>query len=184
MHGSVPFWWLFYGQSILALCTCNMERKWSHPAMFVQIKRIIDHNCRPHMSIRVLPSRGVVVSPQIAKVPLKSWKMKEMIILMWIKHIVLLPPLSLPFSALRPTFSQVDYEGNEGPDRESNLPPSPCNVLVRLEGTIIEENLTIRLIPRTFEENVAVNGPPPTAERLGSNASSKNMWPQLIYIYT
>ena len=69
----------------------------------------------------------------------------------------------------------MDYEGNEGPDRESNLPPSPCNVVVRLEGTIIDEDLTIRLIPRTFEENAAVNGPPPTAERLGSNASSKNM---------
>jgi len=76
---------------------------------------------------------------------------------------------------LRPTFSQVDYEGNEGRDRGSNLDASPCNVLVRLEGTIIEEDLTIRLIPRTFEENAAVNGPPPTAERLGSNASSKNM---------
>ena len=48
-------------------------------------------------------------------------------------------------------------------------------MLVRLEGTIIEEDLTIRLIPQTFEENVAVNGPPPTAKRLGSNASSKNM---------
>ena len=99
MHGSVLFWWLFSGQSILALCTCNMEHKWSHCAMFVQIKRIIDHNYRVHMSIRVLPSRGVEVSPQIAKVPLKSWKMKEMIILMWIKHIVLLPP------SLSPIFS-------------------------------------------------------------------------------
>ena len=69
----------------------------------------------------------------------------------------------------------MDYEGNEGPDRESNLRTSPCNVLVHLGDTIIEEDLTIQLIPRTFEENIAVNGPPPTAERLGSNASSKNM---------
>ena len=101
-------------------------------------------------------------------------------ILVCIKHLSFLSLLlPLPFSALRPTFSQVDYEGNEGPDRGSNLAASPCNVLVRLEGTIIEEDLTIRLIPRTFEENAAVNGPPPTAGRLGSNASSKNI-PQSI----
>ena len=76
---------------------------------------------------------------------------------------------------MRPTFSQVDYVGNEGQDRGSNFDASSCRVTVRLEDTIIEEYLTIQLIPRTFEENIAVNGPPPTAERLGSNASSKNI---------
>ena len=90
-------------------------------------------------------------------------------------YIVPLPPTLSPFSALRLTFSRVAYEGNEGPDRGSNLLPAPCRVLVRLVGTMIEEDLGIRLIPRTFPENVALNGPPPTAERRGSNASSKNM---------
>jgi len=88
----------FYGQSILALCTCNMENKWSHCTLFVSMKRIIDHNCRPHMSIRVLPTRGVEVSLKL-QVSLKSWKMEEMIILVCIKRIVPLPP------SLSPIFS-------------------------------------------------------------------------------
>jgi len=85
--------------------------------------------------------------------------------------------LFLPFSALRLMFSQTGYEGSEGPDRGSSLPSAPCRVLVHLVDTIIEEDLRIRLIPRTFPENVAVNGPPPIAciNYLGFNASSKNM---------
>jgi len=102
-----------------------------------------------------------------------------MIILMCIKLILFLSLiLSLPLSALRLMFSQAGYEGNEGPDRRSSLPSSPCRVLVRLVDTIIEEDLRIRLIPQTFPENIAINGPPSRAcvERLGFNASSKSMW--------
>ena len=120
------------------------------------------------MSIRVLPSTGV-----------ENGRKYSVIILICIKYVPLNPSLS---PALRPTFSQVDYEGNEGPDRGSNLPASPCNVLVRLEGTIIEEDLTIRLIPQTFPENIAINGPLSTAcaEHLGFNASSKNNYVTII----
>ena len=82
------------------------------------------------------------------------------------------------FSAVRPGFSQADYDGREGPDRRSTLPNIPCHVVICLNDTKIETSLTLRLIPRTFPENVASNGPQPppcTSAFKEANASSKNM---------
>jgi len=79
---------------------------------------------------------------------------------------------------VRPGFSQTGYDGSEGPDRRSTLPNIPCHVVIHLKDTRIETSLTLRLIPRTFPENVAANGPQPspcTAEFKEANASSKNM---------
>ena len=86
--------------------------------------------------------------------------------------------LHTSFAALRLGFSQAYYEGNEGPDRRSTLPNTPCTVTIRLQDTTIEADLTLHVIPRTFPENIAANGPrPPTCTEVskGANASSKNM---------
>jgi len=75
-------------------------------------------------------------------------------------------------------FSQAGYDGREGPDRRSTLPNIPCRVVIHLKDSTIETSLTLRLIPRTFPENVAANGPQPppcTAAFKEANASSKNM---------
>jgi len=81
------------------------------------------------------------------------------------------------FSVLRPGFSQEDYTGNEGPDEISSLPSMPCTVIIGVFTETIENDLVLRLSPRTYSENIAANGPPPTAPRLDMefNASSKNM---------
>ena len=76
---------------------------------------------------------------------------------------------------MRPGFSQASYDGSEGPDRRSALPNMPCHVVVYLKDTVIETPLKFQLIPRTFPENVAANGPQPspcTAAFKEANASS------------
>ena len=76
---------------------------------------------------------------------------------------------------LRPGFSEEDYSGNEGPDRQSTLPNMPCTVTIRLLHTTIEDNLTFRLTPQTISEYTDANGGPPIRTLTGANASSKNM---------
>ena len=49
-----------------------------------------------------------------------------------------------------------------------------CHVTVILQPSTFEV-LRLRLIPRTFPENVAANGPLPNATCRGVNASSKNI---------
>ena len=53
-------------------------------------------------------------------------------------------------------------------------PGRRCRVTVSLQQSTFE-TLRLRLIPRTFPENVAANGPLPRATRTGANASSKNI---------
>ena len=60
---------------------------------------------------------------------------------------------------------------------DQTCPPHHAMCLLVLSVAIIlEEDLTIRLVPQTFLDNDA---PPPTAECLGANATSKTMWLQL-----
>jgi len=66
-----------------------------------------------------------------------------------------------------PGFSETDYTGNEG---------GSCRMSISIPATArIDQSLTLRLIPRTFAENAALNGPPIPANRQGINANSKTM---------
>lgn len=73
---------------------------------------------------------------------------------------------------MRAGFAETDYEGNEGPDRQSTLPNMPCTVAIRLNDAI-EVPLTFRLIPRTIPENIDADGPPLTVTLTRANASSE-----------
>ena len=73
---------------------------------------------------------------------------------------------------MRAGFPETDYEGNEGPDRQSTLPNMPCTVTITLQSTI-ETPLTFRLIPRTIFENIDADGPPLTVTLTRANASSE-----------
>ena len=77
---------------------------------------------------------------------------------------------------LRPGFSEEDYSGNEGPDRQSTLPNMPCTVTITLLRTTIEDHLTFQLTTKTISEYTDANGGPPIGTLTGANASSKNMW--------
>ena len=97
---------------------------------------------------------------------------------MWIINSILrlcFPSGTAQSQTLRLGFSEEQYSGNEGPDRQSTLPNMPCTVTIRLQSTTIETPLTFRIVPQTIAENLAANGPPPTAILRGANASSENM---------
>jgi len=51
----------------------------------------------------------------------------------------------------------------------------PCRVNISLHNTTIKAPLTLRLLPQTIHEYVAVNGSLPTVHLRGANASRKNM---------
>ena len=69
-----------------------------------------------------------------------------------------------------PGFSEADYTGQE------EDPNTPCRVVIEIpDSDRIDQPLILRLIPRTFAENAAVNGPPIATDRMGINATSKTM---------
>ena len=71
-------------------------------------------------------------------------------------------------------FSQDDYEGVEGPDRDEVRSNSPCQVTVELNDRRLEIPLKIRFIPQTIQQNLAsLDDPPPQVLPGGSNATSK-----------
>ena len=74
---------------------------------------------------------------------------------------------------MRAGFAEEDYEGNEGPDRQSTLPNMPCTVAIRLQNDGIEAPLMFRLIPQTIPENIDADGPSLTVTLTRANASSE-----------
>ena len=62
-------------------------------------------------------------------------------------------------------FSEADYAGDEG---------DSCRMSIQIPNRI-DQPVILRLIPRTFAENAAVNGPPIATDRMGINATSKTM---------